>query len=103
LQPVRRDGKYGEEIIPWQGMWVKDADPLIIDYLEEKGKLFKKETYRHSYPFCWRCDTPLLYYAKESWFIRTTSFRDALLENNQKINWYPSHIKEGDLEISYPT
>ena len=95
LQPVRRDGKYGEEIIPWQGMWVKDADPLIIDYLEEKGKLFKKETYRHSYPFCWRCDTPLLYYAKESWFIRTTSFRDALLENNQKINWYPSHIKEG--------
>lgn len=95
LQPVRRDGKYGEEITPWQGMWVKDADPLIIDYLEEKGKLFKKETYRHSYPFCWRCDTPLLYYAKESWFIRTTSFRDALLENNQKINWYPSHIKEG--------
>ncbi len=95
LQPVRPDGTYVDEVTPWKGMWVKDADPLIIEYLHREGKLFRKETYRHSYPFCWRCDTPLLYYAKESWFIRTTAFRDLLLENNQKINWVPEHIRDG--------
>lgn len=95
LQPVRPDGTYSDEVTPWKGMWVKDADPHIIDYLNREGKLFRKETYRHSYPFCWRCDTPLLYYAKESWFIRTTAFRDLLLENNRKINWVPAHIRDG--------
>lgn len=95
LQPVRPDGTYSEEVTPWKGMWVKDADPHIIAYLHREGKLFRRETYRHSYPFCWRCDTPLLYYAKESWFIRTTVFRDLLLENNRKINWVPEHIRDG--------
>ncbi len=95
LQPVRPDGTYADEVTPWKGMWVKDADPHIIEYLRCEGKLFRKETYRHSYPFCWRCDTPLLYYAKESWFIRTTAFRDVLLENNRRINWVPEHIREG--------
>ncbi|MGQ9621957.1 MAG: isoleucine--tRNA ligase [Candidatus Caldatribacteriaceae bacterium] len=95
LQPVRPDGTYTDEVTPWKGMWVKDADPLIIEYLRREGKLFRRETYRHSYPFCWRCDTPLLYYAKESWFIHTTAFRDLLLENNKKINWVPEHIRDG--------
>lgn len=95
LQPVRPDGTYSEEVTPWKGMWVKDADLHIIEYLSRERKLFRRETYRHSYPFCWRCDTPLLYYAKESWFIRTTAFRDLLLENNRKIAWVPEHIRDG--------
>ena len=95
LHPVGSDGKYDQSVTPWKGMWVKDADPYIIEYLNKEGKLFRKETYRHSYPFCWRCDTPLLYYAKGSWFIRTTAFRESLLENNRRINWYPEHIREG--------
>jgi len=95
LHPVRRDGTYDERVTPWAGMWVKDADPLIIEHLKREGKLFRQETYRHTYPFCWRCDTPLLYYAKESWFIRTTAFREELLYNNRKIRWYPEHIRDG--------
>ncbi|WP_438315463.1 isoleucine--tRNA ligase [Candidatus Caldatribacterium sp. SIUC1] len=95
LQPVLPDGTYDSSVEPWKGLWVKDADPLIIDYLRKEGKLFRKETYRHSYPFCWRCDTPLLYYAKESWFIKTTAFRELLLENNRKIHWVPEHIRDG--------
>ncbi|MCD6156706.1 MAG: isoleucine--tRNA ligase, partial [Candidatus Atribacteria bacterium] len=95
LQPVKPDGTYSDEVSPWKGMWVKEADPLIIQYLKEQNKLFRAETYRHSYPFCWRCDTPLLYYAKESWFIKTTAFRELLIENNRKINWFPPHIREG--------
>lgn len=95
LHPVGSDGRYDERVIPWKGMWVKDADPLIIEYLKKEGKLFRQETYHHSYPFCWRCDTPLLYYAKGSWFIRTTAFKEALLENNRRICWYPEHIRDG--------
>ncbi|MCX7667382.1 MAG: class I tRNA ligase family protein, partial [Atribacterota bacterium] len=95
LHPVESDGRYDERVTPWKGMWVKDADPLIIRYLKEEGKLFRQETYHHSYPFCWRCDTPLLYYAKGSWFIRTTAFKEALLENNRRIHWYPEHIRDG--------
>ncbi|MGQ9747155.1 MAG: isoleucine--tRNA ligase [Candidatus Caldatribacteriaceae bacterium] len=95
LHPVESDGRYDERVIPWKNMWVKDADPFIIEYLRKEGKLFRREIYRHSYPFCWRCDTPLLYYAKESWFIRTTAFKESLLENNRQIHWYPEHIREG--------
>ncbi|MEN3187978.1 MAG: class I tRNA ligase family protein, partial [Atribacterota bacterium] len=95
LHPVGSDGRYDERVTPWKGMWVKDADPLIIRYLSEEGKLFLQETHHHSYPFCWRCDTPLLYYAKGSWFIRTTAFKEALLENNRRIYWYPGHIRDG--------
>lgn len=67
----------------------------IIKYLDKKGLLFKTEKYEHDYPFCWRCDSPLLYYAKNSWFIKMSSVRERLLKNNQKINWFPEHIKEG--------
>jgi isoleucyl-tRNA synthetase len=80
---------------PFSGQWVKDADPLIIRDLRERGLLWRAETIRHTYPFCWRCDTPLLYIAKPSWYIRTTAFKDQLLANNERINWYPEHIKRG--------
>lgn len=79
----------------WKGMFVKKADPLIIEDLKERGLLFKKELYEHDYPFCWRCDTPLLYYAKSSWFIEISKIRDLLIENNEKINWFPENIKHG--------
>ncbi len=80
---------------PWKGMFVKKADPLIIKDLKERGILFKKELYEHDYPFCWRCGTPLIYYAKKSWFIDITSVKDNLLANNETVNWYPEHIKHG--------
>jgi len=95
LQPVDPDGRFTEEVTPWAGMFVKDADPGIIQNLEERGLLFKKDLYLHDYPFCWRCDSPLLYYARSSWFIRTTSYKDKMIEENQKINWYPEHVKDG--------
>jgi len=79
----------------WEGEFVKDADPKIIKDLEERGLLFRIEEYSHEYPFCWRCDTPLLYYARGSWFIKTTAFKDKLIEKNNDINWYPEHIKTG--------
>ena len=80
---------------PFAGKFVKDADKDIMADLKERGLLHKKGIYRHTYPFCWRCKTPLLYYAKESWYIRTTAMKEQLLENNRKINWYPDYIKEG--------
>ena len=79
----------------YAGKFVKDADGQIIDELQERGLLYHNETYRHTYPFCWRCDTPVLYYAKPSWYIRTTSVKDRLVEGNQSINWYPDYIKDG--------
>jgi len=95
LQPVDLDGRFTEEVTPWAGMFVKDADPGIMQDLEERGLLFRKGSYLHDYPFCWRCDSPLLYYARASWFIRTTSYKDKMIEENQKINWYPEHVKDG--------
>ncbi len=92
---VAEDGGFTLEVAKWAGMFVKDADPLIIKDLEARGLLFKTEPYEHDYPFCWRCKTPLLYYAKKSWFIKMTALRQNLLENNQKINWVPAHLKEG--------
>jgi isoleucyl-tRNA synthetase len=79
----------------WKGMFVKKADPLIIEDLKERGLLFKKELYEHDYPFCWRCETPLLYYAKGSWFINMSNVRENLLQNNESINWFPENIKHG--------
>ncbi len=73
----------------------KQADPLIVQNLDERGLLLRSGTTLHSYPFCWRCDTPLLYYAKSSWYIRTTAVKDRLIEGNQKINWYPAHVRDG--------
>jgi len=93
--PVDEEGKFKEEIEPWAGLFVKDADPEIIKSLKDKDLLYKVADYTHTYPFCWRCDTPLLYYAQSSWFIKMTDLKDRLLEYNSKINWYPEHIKEG--------
>ncbi|MEW6142625.1 MAG: isoleucine--tRNA ligase [Chloroflexota bacterium] len=80
---------------PFAGKFVKLADPQINDILSEHGLLYRSERITHTYPFCWRCDTPLLYYAKQSWYIRTTAFKDKLIAGNEQINWYPEHIKHG--------
>ena len=80
---------------PFAGKFVKDADPLIIRDLEKRGLLYKQGVYTHTYPFCWRCDAPLLYYAKPSWYIRTTAVKDRLLSGNEEVNWFPEHIKTG--------
>jgi isoleucyl-tRNA synthetase len=91
--PVDRQGRFTHG--HWEGAFVKDADPRIIAWLDEAGLLLRSDTYRHTYPFCWRCDRPLLYYAKPSWYIRTTAKRDELLANNAGIDWHPKHIREG--------
>ena len=80
---------------PFDGMFVKDADPKVLEYLKEKGTLFAALPFEHSYPFCWRCDTPLIYYARESWFIKMTAVKDKLIRFNRSINWIPDNIKEG--------
>jgi isoleucyl-tRNA synthetase len=77
------------------GKFVKDADPLIIDDLKSRGLLFRSETIKHTYPFCWRCESPLLYYAKTTWYIKTTAMKGRLISGNAEINWYPEHIKNG--------
>ena len=78
-----------------KGLFFTDANKEIISHLRNTGKLFKQSRYRHSYPFCWRCHSPLIYYVKESWFILTSGFKDRMLELNRDINWYPDHIKDG--------
>src|SRR3954466_3986581 len=93
--PVKEDGTFDERIVPFAGRTVFDANPDIIEALRENGRLFRAEEYEHSYPHCWRCNTPLIYYAKQSWYIKTTAMRDELLANNQSITWYPEHIKNG--------
>jgi isoleucyl-tRNA synthetase len=95
LITVDSEGKMLTPNYPWDGMFVKEADKLIIKDLVERNILFKEQLYEHDYPFCWRCDTPLIYYAKSSWFIKMTALKDKILENNQKINWMPAHLKEG--------
>ncbi|MDX6672338.1 MAG: isoleucyl-tRNA synthetase [Solirubrobacteraceae bacterium] len=95
LNPVRPDGTYDERIGPYAGTFVKDADPDLIADLRDRGRLFREEVYEHSYPHCWRCDTPLLYYAKPSWYIATSRLRDRLLAANESVTWHPEHIKHG--------
>lgn len=94
VQPVDAEGKFTSVVTPWAGMFVKAADKDIIRHLKESGNLYRREQVKHSYPHCWRCDNPLIYYARESWYIRTTDFRQQLLENNSKIKWYPSFVGE---------
>lgn len=94
VQLVSSEGKFIEGTT-WEGTFVKDADPIILKDLNEKGLLFSSPTFTHSYPFCWRCDTPLLYYARATWFIKMTEVRNQLIKNNQSINWMPDHIKDG--------
>jgi isoleucyl-tRNA synthetase len=95
IMTVAPDGTFIPEVKQWSGIFVKDADPAIIEDLRTRGLLYKAETYTHTYPFCWRCDTPLLYYARKTWYIRTSQYKDRLVANNEKINWVPSHIKNG--------
>jgi len=80
---------------PWDGVFVKKADPMILKDLDERGLLFAAPRFEHSYPFCWRCDTPLIYYARSSWFIAMTKVKDRLIDYNRRINWIPETIKEG--------
>jgi isoleucyl-tRNA synthetase len=94
IMTINSDGAFKEEVT-WSGIFVKDADPLIEEELASRGLLYKSKKYEHTYPFCWRCDTPLLYYAKETWYIRTSAHKDALVDLNQEINWVPGHVKDG--------
>ena len=95
LMTVGPDGAFLPQITPWRGVFVKDADPSIIADLQARGLMFRSEKYTHTYPFCWRCGTPLLYYARDSWYIRTSQFKERLVELNNKIKWVPEHIREG--------
>jgi len=95
VQLVNEQGNFVESVTEWKGMFVKDADPLIIKHLEGRNLIYKKMDYEHSYTFCWRCDTHLLYYAMDTWFIKMTAVKDKLLKNNNKINWLPDNIREG--------
>ena len=92
---VDKEGKFVDDVEPWKGKFVRDCDVDICKWLEDENKLFAKERHVHSYPHCWRCDTPLLYYPKESWFVAMSKLRDNLVENNDKVNWYPENIKKG--------
>jgi isoleucyl-tRNA synthetase len=94
LQPVTPSGTFDDRIGPWAGQFIKDADPDIIRSLKNDGKLYKSEKIEHSYPFCWRCSTPLVYYARKSWYIQTTSFKEQLIEANNNIKWYPKEVGE---------
>ena len=93
--PVRPDGTFDDRITAFAGRKVKEADPDIIEALKEEGRLLRSELYEHAYPHCWRCGTPLIYYAKSSWYIRTTDVRDRMLAENETIGWHPEHIKHG--------
>jgi isoleucyl-tRNA synthetase len=95
IQLVNNEGKFKPEVKPWAGKFVKDADPGIIENLRERGMLLKYEKYKHEYPFCWRCETPLIYFAGESWFIKMSSLKDRLIKINSEVNWFPGHIKNG--------
>lgn len=95
VQLVQEDGTFLPEVKKWAGQFVKDADPDIIADLEERGLLLASHDVSHQYPFCWRCNSPLLYYAIESWFITMSKLRRELMDNNEHIDWYPEHLKHG--------
>ena len=92
---VDKEGNFVEEVTPWAGRNVRKCNESIVEYLRNLNQLFKAERHMHSYPHCWRCDTPLLYYPKESWFVAMTTLKDQLVENNNKIHWYPDTIRTG--------
>ena len=94
-QYVNAQGHMTEETGPFADLFIKDADKPVLDYLEEHGRLFAALPFEHNYPFCWRCDTPLIYYARDTWFIEMTKLRDNLVKNNRTVNWIPENIKEG--------
>lgn len=94
---VDAKGQFNEKVSRWQGQYVKDSDveSAIVEYLRAEGRLYSVSQYTHSYPHCWRCDSPLLYYAKKSWYLKTTQVKERLIENNQKIRWFPKEVGEG--------
>ncbi len=92
---VDSQGKFNKDVKNFEGQYVKDAEPGIIEYLRARGYIFKTQEYSHSYPFCWRCKNPLIYYARDSWFVAMSKLRRQLLKNNKKINWVPAHLKNG--------
>ena len=92
---VDKSGNFVKEVEPWAGKFVRDCNEDICKWLADENKLFSKEKHIHSYPHCWRCDTPLLYYPKESWFVAMSKLRDELVANNNKVNWYPDTIRTG--------
>jgi isoleucyl-tRNA synthetase len=93
--PVRGDGTFDDRMGPFAGRYVRDADADIVEALRDSGRLFRSEEYEHSYPHCWRCGTPLIYYSKTGWYVRTTEAKDELLAANETVTWYPHHIKHG--------
>ncbi|MDP9202226.1 MAG: isoleucine--tRNA ligase [Gemmatimonadota bacterium] len=95
LQPVNLRGEFPPEMPLVGGKFVKDADPIILDELKRRGLLWKSALFEHAYPHCWRCETPLLYYARTSWFVRTTDFKDAMLVRNSRVDWHPPEIGAG--------
>lgn len=95
VQPIDNSGKFTEEVPDFKEKFVKDADPEIIEWLESHNKLFKTEKYLHQYPYCWRCNSPLIYFSTDSWFVKVTGIKKDMVKNNKKISWFPSHIKEG--------
>ncbi len=95
VQLINAQGCFVEEATPYAGMFIKDADKVIIKDLEESGKLVRAVEFTHSYPFCWRCDTPLIYYARSTWFIKMTAVKEQLIKNNRSVNWIPESIKDG--------
>ncbi len=95
VQPLDLDGKFTSKFSFAEGKFVKDADDDIVEDLKDRGILLRHEPYEHEYPFCWRCGTPLLYFALDSWYVKTTEKKDEIIDNNQKINWHPDHMKDG--------
>jgi isoleucyl-tRNA synthetase len=95
IHAVNKSGEFNPEVTPFAGKFVKEADAEIIHDLKKRGMLFKKEQYLHSYPHCWRCSSPLLYYARDSWYIRTTEYAKKMVELNKQINWVPKEVGEG--------
>lgn len=95
VQLVDMHGHVSTEVAPWAGKFFKDVDSDVVADLEKRNQLFASDPHAHSYPFCWRCETPLMYYAKTSWFLRTTAYKDQMIAANDKIHWQPAHIKEG--------
>jgi len=95
FHPVDLAGAFTDEFPLCAGTFVKDADSVILEDLTKRGLLYHFASYEHDYPFCWRCETPLLYYAADSWYIRTTAMKDQIIANNRRTNWYPPHIQEG--------
>jgi isoleucyl-tRNA synthetase len=103
VQLVKPDGRFEDHVDLVGGLFFIEANAVIREDLAARGLLFKSEMYEHSYPFCWRCETPLMYYARKAWFIRMSSLRDVLIRNNELVQWHPKALKHGRLSKMYVT